>query len=185
MKTKQILLLFFSTILLLMSCGQKEKHQKAVLYFKTINSEMDSTTSTVNTFWNQLSLATENTQQSPDKRFDSLKLDTLNQAFLASTSALETSIAKLTALEEFDAELALKDKALSNLTQTNILNKTAIVEVLKALKTGLGQLTDSQRDAFKQFSETAAQLQTSQDDLQKRYDEFQSKYKITTEDYGK
>lgn len=185
MKSKHFLLLFFSTLMLLMSCGQKEKHQKAVLYFKTITSEMDSTTSTVNTFWNQLSLATENAQQSPDKRLDSLKLDTLIQASLVAGTALITSINKLTALEEFDAELGLKDKALSNLTQTNTLNKTAIVEVLKALRTGLNQLTDSQRDAFKQFSETAAQLQTSQDDLQKRYDEFQSKYKITTEDYGK
>ncbi|MGZ4056916.1 MAG: hypothetical protein ACXVPU_02875 [Bacteroidia bacterium] len=177
--------LFITSFILLFSCGQKISHDKEVAYLTTFTTIMKGTTDTINIFWDQLVEAAESARQNQDLKLDSSYIDRLNKSYQKSTLILSSSIAKLSAVEEIDQEINLKEKTMTHLKNTKALQESALPHVINALSIGLDKLTEEQRESFKKFKEKGGELQAESAELEKLAHEFVDKHKITSEELAK
>lgn len=185
MKTNIRPFIFIASLILLFSCGQKISHDKEVTYLTTFATVMNVTTDTVNVFWNQLVEAAMTARQNQDMKLDSSYIFQLNKSYEKSTATLSSAIAKITAVEELDYEINLKEKTMAHLKNTKLLQESSIPHVISALSIGLGKLTDEQRESFKKFKKTSGELQMESAVLEKLAHDFADKHKITPEELTK
>ena len=182
---KNKLFFFISSLVLLSSCEQTVSHEQEVNYFVTVKTEMQNTTTIVNNFWHQALEATKVAQQNQDMKLDSGYIDTLNKSYQVSTLALSKSIDKLSTVKEIDQNINLKERTLTHLKDTKTLQESALPEVIKVLSSGLGNLTDQERESFMKFQSNGRKLQAVSVELEKLSDDFQDKHHIKSEDLAK
>ncbi|PKP22509.1 MAG: hypothetical protein CVU05_03665 [Bacteroidetes bacterium HGW-Bacteroidetes-21] len=185
MKTNNRVFLFIAGLILFSSCVQPVSHDKEVTYFITIATEMNNTTSIVNDFWHEAFEATKTAQQNQDMKLDSSYINTLNKSYQISTLALSNSIEKLSTVEEIDPSINLKERTLTHLKDIKRLQESALPVVIKLLGTGLGNLTDKERESFEEFKIKGGELQATSDELKKLAFDFQDQHKITGEELAK
>ncbi len=185
MNKSNSLVLLITSLILFCSCGQPVSHDKEVGYYVAIATEMNNTTAMVNAFWHQTLEAATAAQQNQNMKLDSSYMDTLYKSYQISTLALSKSIDRLSLIPEIDQNINLKERTLAHLKDTRKLQESALPDVLKVLTTGLGNLTDTERESFKEFQSRGGELLAAAAELEKLFLDFQNEHQITSEDLGR
>jgi len=177
MKTKNILLLAIA-VAFLFACHSNADHDKALKYYVSIDTDLKKATQSVNSFWHKLGEATKMAVQTPEKKLNENTVDSFTIAYQTTITEINSSIKSVSSLEEFDKEMNLKEKVLDHLNAGKSLQETFIPTVLKGLRIGLGNLSESENQLLRKSTKQNEDFQIEKEEFIKLGDTFRAKYHI-------
>jgi len=187
MITKTNILLFIISVFLFSSCEKQVSNEKQILYYTTVGIEMKNTSILVNDFFHQTVKIIKEAQEVHDKKIDSSKITLFTESYHESIFTLSKAINKLTTLKEIDQDINLKEKVLAYYKEVMMLQEATIPHLINVLNNGVDNITDKEREVFKNFQIRTPELQLKANELQKLSLDFQEKHHITEEqltEYG-
>lgn len=178
-------LLIFPLSLPATSCGQTSSHQDDLNYYTTIALQIKDIVPEVQSFWQQMKQGVLSAKENQNQKLDKPTLDTLKGSLARILNDLDAKIKKINSLKETDKSLNYRQTVATYLEETKELQQTAIPKILELLENGLDKITDEQKEALKQFSAKAQQLQIQSTRIGDLSLEYQKKHNITNNELDK
>jgi len=179
---KKILLFTFT---LLLSCGRNVSHEDALKHFVSIASESNKTILKVNKFISQLKEAALTAQNSKSTKLEEYYLDSLNLMLDKINENLDSSIVKISLVDELDKNSKFKEIILGQLKDIKPLLDSVTTVSICFLRIGIDNLTDKQLKELEKFENQANVIKEKQSELIKADIDFRDKYNISDEELTK
>jgi hypothetical protein len=185
MKTNKLLIILSAISLLFGSCGNKEKHDRALRYYVTVNANINNLTADINSYWHLLSAQVKYTGSLPEKKLDQLNLDTLRFGYNETMAEIDDVIDTLNMLPEVDENLNIKKMVIRQLEEVKIIQSNAIPQTIQFLENGLAELSTQQIEALYRSRMQSSSLERLILKLHAAGQEFRLAHNITDEELNK
>lgn len=175
----------FLFLISLNSFSQTTTHQDDLIYYTTIASQIRDAAPKMQGLWGQVQQGVMTAGENKTHQLERPAIENLKNASSQNISDLERKIRSITALHETDAELNLKEFAISLLTDAKNIQQSAMPQIISVLEKGVDKINNSQTSTLKGFLSKGQDLKYKLRDIENLLSSFQNKHNISREELTK